>query len=48
MIYISSINNCEINLTTSECWAYFSGYMVEMILEILKDHFKDKKGINNV
>lgn len=43
MIYISNVNKCEISLVTSECWAYFIGYMTELMLEILKEHF-NKKG----
>ena len=35
MIYISNISGCEINLNTSECWAYFIGSMTQMMIEIL-------------
>jgi hypothetical protein len=43
MIYISETNKCEINLVTSECWAYFMGYMTELMIEILNNHFKEER-----
>ena len=38
MISIAGANNCEINLGTTECWAYFMGNMIKMILEILNGY----------
>ena len=45
MISISSTNNCEINLGTSECWSYFMGNMIKMILEILNG-YKNELNLN--
>jgi hypothetical protein len=41
MVYISNINGCSINLETSECWAYFCGNMIQMLIEILTQHFNE-------
>lgn len=41
MISISVTNNCNINLETSECWSYFMGNMIKMILEILNEYKKE-------
>ena len=38
-----NVNKCEINLVTSECWAYFMGYMTELMIEILNNHFKEER-----
>ena len=43
MIYISNISGCEINLNTSECWAYFIGSMTQMMIEILYQHFNEER-----
>ena len=43
MISISEINSCPINFETTECWAYFMGNMIEMILEILNSYLEDEK-----
>ena len=47
MIYISNISGCEINLNTSECWAYFIGSMTQMMIEILYQHFNEER-VDNV
>ena len=46
MIYISNISGCEINLNTSECWAYFIGSMTQMMIEILYQHFNEERNDN--
>lgn len=43
MIMISEVNGCQINDSTTECWAYFMGNMTQMILEILNSHNLDNK-----
>ena len=43
MISISQVNDCPINYETTECWAYFMGNMIQMILEILKSYLDDEK-----
>ena len=43
MISISEINECPINFETTECWAYFMGNMIQMILEILNSYLDDEK-----
>ena len=54
MISISTVNGCAIDISTTECWAYFFGNITFMMLEILKSHFEEiktekqkKKGIKN-
>ena len=46
MLYISNISGCEINLNTSECWAYFIGSMTQMMIEILYQHFNEERNDN--
>lgn len=41
MISISTTSNCEINLETSECWSYFMGNMIKMMIEILNEYKKE-------
>lgn len=43
MISISQTNDCPINYETTECWAYFMGNMIQMILEILQSYLDDEK-----
>lgn len=43
MISISERNDCPINIDTTECWAYFMGNMIQMILEILQSYLEDQK-----
>lgn len=46
MVYISNISGCNINLNTSECWAYFMGSMTQMMIEILNQHFNEERNDN--
>lgn len=42
MINISEVNDCPINNQTTECWAYFMGSMIQMIIEILNFNLQEE------
>lgn len=43
MISISETNLCPINYETTECWSYFMGNMIQMILEVLQSYLEENK-----